>query len=145
MRIFALLLGIACTVGPAEAGVPLPFVLTCEMMVVGPAKTDRTPLRIEWDGTVLTTTSVDWQEKPTRFSETVIQSQLIPPPKPGVFHVSFLTGIHQVRNYRYHLALVFAPSGGRASLTQMFATLDQDGFLINSSSLEYESCQMRAA
>ena len=141
MRVVPLVIG--SMLGTAwQSANALAFVLNCSQMVLGAGRTTPSLLKINWNGSVLTTTIDGEDDKPESMEEKIVESREIDlePHKPGEVLFSFLTATHATKFYRYYTALHFTPSQTGGSLEQVLATTDRDGFLMAATSITYEQC-----
>lgn len=140
--IFAFALGLVC-ISSAGAVSPLPFSITCKQMEVGAGKSVYEPIGFQWDGAVLLSLSKNLSGAMEKSEEQVISSKNLETGIQGGMHLSFHTGVHSLRRYKYNTALRITPQDSNLGLEVMFATIDVDGFLVSASSIAYRECRLR--
>ncbi|MCK0506515.1 hypothetical protein [Aromatoleum anaerobium] len=127
----------------ARAEPPPPFAVTCNQLVVGPAKSVDDPIRINWDGAKLVTKGHSPDGKIETDEDRVISSKNLPVGRLGGVHFTFHTATHQTKAYRYLTSLKLLPRAKGYSLEMSFATVDAEGLLITAGSIDYDECYLQ--
>ena len=134
---FALLLSAASTMAYAET-----FSVVCSEFDLGGGRTTRTPYKVAWNGSVLSSVGTDLSGRIDQSDEKVLSAKLLEPLKSGGLKYSFHTGIHATKLYKYYTTVEVVPDRNGPSLVVMYATTDQEGYLVSAFSSEYRVCQL---
>lgn len=134
---FALLFSAGSTMAYAE-----PFSVVCSEFDLGGGRTTRTPYKVAWNGSALQSVGTDLSGRIDQTDEKVLSFKRLEPLRLGGLKYSFHTGIHATKLYRYYTTVEVVPDRNGPSLVVMYATTDQEGYLVSAFSSEYRVCQL---